>query len=109
MDKFLLYFCVAKRSIKIALAQKTGKGILPLTKFYSWPITDAWEDMNLFLETQKWISSVDSVSLLNTFTQVINYWDEVDTKITKDVTNVKEKFSGSLYTNLVFFGYKKGA
>jgi hypothetical protein len=111
MEKFLLYFGVAKRYIKIALAQRTGKGVLPLTKFYSWPIRDAWEDMKLFLETQKWISSMESVYLLNTFTQVINYWDKEDKegkKIARDVFNVKDNFSGSLYTNLVFFGCKKG-
>lgn len=107
MNKFLLSFGIAERRIIISLAQKTGKRILPLTQFYSWPIIDAWENMKLFLENEKWISSNESVSLLNTFTQVINYWDKEDSKNTKDIINVKEKFSGSLYSNCLFFGCKK--
>jgi hypothetical protein len=107
MNKFSLFFGVTKRAIKISLAQKTGKAILPLTKFYSWPTRDAWEDMRLFLKTQKWISPVEAISLLNTFTQVINYWEGGDPNVSKDVLNIKEKFISSTHTNLVFWGVKK--
>ena len=107
MDKFLLYFFLTERCLKIALAQKTGNAILPLPDFYSWPTKDAWEEIRVFLETQKWVSSAESVSLLNTITQVINYWDGQDPKVTKDISNIKKKFPTSLYSNLIFWGVKK--
>ena len=104
MDKFLLYFCVAKRFIKIALGQKTGKRVLPLISYWPWPLSDAWYNMKFFLEKQKWVSHLESVAILNNFTLVIHYWEEYGTDgIKKDIHEVREKFSGSLYHNFVFF------
>lgn len=108
MDKFMLHFRLTDRTLDIALSQVTGKGILPLTRFYSWPVTDAWEDMKSFLKTQKWVSARESFFILNAFTEVINYWSEGDPKVTRDIRNIMEKFPKSSYPNFSFTRMIKG-
>jgi hypothetical protein len=104
MDKFMLHFHLTERTLDIALSQITGKGLLPLILYNSWPVTDAWKDMKRFLKTQKWVSPRETFFILNAFTEVINYWTQGDPKVTRDPRNIQEKFPKSIYPNFSFTG-----
>mmetsp|Transcript_32081 Transcript_32081/g.57445 ORF Transcript_32081/g.57445 Transcript_32081/m.57445 type:complete len:183 (-) Transcript_32081:23-571(-) len=52
----------------------------PLTEYYFWPKVDAWEELKKTLDSKDWISETESIILMNTFTDVINYWQELHSK-----------------------------
>lgn len=107
MDRFILNFILTERSIAICLSQKVSDSIHPLTKYYYWPQRDAWEDIRIFIDSEKWISNLESVSLLNQITEVINYWQDGDPSVKKDVSKLREEFPSSKFPNLKFYGAKK--
>lgn len=100
--KLILKFLWLEKSIAVCLDQKIGESITPLTEFFFWPQKDAWEEMKNFLESQPWITQVDSVSLLNQITEVINFWQERDSSVMdkKNISLLKEK-----YPNILVVGY----
>jgi hypothetical protein len=107
MDRFVLYFSLRKKSINIALAQKIGDGVIPLTRFYSWPMESAWEKMQCYLGGKNWISKTENNDLLNSFNQVLNYWGKGDSTVIKKLRSLKENFPLSFYPNFRFWGRRK--
>ena len=47
-----------------------------LTSYYFWPKTEAWEQLNLELNSKPWISDKDKIEILNLVTKVMNYWKQ---------------------------------
>lgn len=92
MDRFVLKFMWFEKYLGVCLIKKVGNTFIPLTEYFFWPRTDAWEQMRIFLLNKNWITKKDCVLILNLLTDVINYWqDDVNKKV--DLISVKLKFS----------------
>jgi 30S ribosomal protein 3 len=42
----------------------------PLTEYFIWPRSDAWEDLKVSLESRPWVGDAEKVQLLNRLTGV---------------------------------------
>ena len=106
MKRFVLRFIWLRKAVAVCLDQKIAGFSNPLTVFYFWPERDAWEDIQLFLEKNRWITREESISLLNELTDVINGWqDKQSYSFTKkDLGKLKEKFPN---TSFVGFSYRQ--
>jgi hypothetical protein len=49
---------------------------VPLTSYFFWPQTDAWEELSNNLVEQSWINEDQRAAILNEATSIINYWQE---------------------------------
>ena len=92
MQKFVLKILWLQKSVAISLDQKVGDKVNPLTEFYFWPQSDAWEEMKNFLESKSWITNSESIFLLNQVTEVVNDWQEKDEVQRKELFLLKIKF-----------------
>lgn len=97
MERFLLKFLWLEKTVAVCLDQKLGDKTLPLTEYYFWPQTDAWEEIKIFVESKDWITKVEVVILLNVVTEVINYWQEKDSLEKRDLKKLKERFPDVLF------------
>ena len=91
MSRFYLKFMWFEKYLGICLIKKVGVKFVPLTEYFFWPRTDAWEQLRIFLYDKNWITKKDSVLLLNLLTDVINYWqDDINKK--GDFSSIKLRF-----------------
>lgn len=97
MERFILKFLWLEKNIAVALDQKVGEKTIPLTEYFFWPQKDAWEEMKLYLENEKWIPQSDAIVLLNQITEVINFWQEKENSTKKELITVREKFNNALF------------
>ncbi|KAJ8775384.1 hypothetical protein K2173_023149 [Erythroxylum novogranatense] len=75
--RIVLKFIWMERALGIGLDQVIpGHGTIPLSAYHFWPISDAWEQLKLLLESKPWISRTQMVILLNQATDIINLWQE---------------------------------
>jgi len=74
--EYSLNFLWLDKNLAVSVDQVFGKGRhrSPVTEYFFWPGEDAWEQLRLALEQRDWISSQEKIVLLNTCTEVINYW-----------------------------------
>ncbi|GMH36889.1 hypothetical protein BSKO_04762 [Bryopsis sp. KO-2023] len=98
VSDFSLNFLWLDRNVAVAVDHHFGSGMRsPLTEYFFWPRTDAWEELKASLETKPWISERDKVLLLNKTTEVINFWQDETTKHT--LSEAQEAFE-----DCVFYG-----
>lgn len=89
---FRLRFLWLEKDIAVCLDYSVRGKTFPLTEYYFWPQTDAWEDMRVYLETSTWISQSESIYLLNTLTEVINYWQDKAEHSSKNAETASKLF-----------------
>jgi len=66
-----------EKNVALAVDQVFGEKLRsPLTEYYFWPRTDAWEDMKSGLEKKPWIPEREKIELLNNLTDIITAWEE---------------------------------
>jgi len=65
-----------KNFLGFAIDQRTSHNSSPLTPYYFWPKTDAWDQLRLELDSKLWIKRDESIAILNTITEVTNYWTQ---------------------------------
>jgi len=73
------------KCIGLAVDQMLASGEkAPVTEYYMWPSKDAWDLLKTQLESMPWISQTECIHLLNSATQVINFWQDEEVKHTMD-------------------------
>ena len=96
-SRFVLKVVWLEKDVAIAVDYVISKGTSPLTPYYFWPRSDAWQDLKDELDKKTWINETEKIELLNQATEVINFWQEKG-KITR-MQQAQEKFP-----NIVFSG-----
>nr|YP_009538704.1 putative ribosomal protein 3 [Lepocinclis ovum]AYQ93757.1 putative ribosomal protein 3 [Lepocinclis ovum] len=89
--KFLWF---GTKGIAVSLDQVSlnSNKVLPLTEYFFWPRSDAWDEMRICLKSKTWISSNDLVFILNQLTEVINFWQEKNDLKAENSAQIKERF-----------------
>jgi len=86
-----------KNVLGLAIDQEFEKQKYPLTQYYFWPRTEAWDQLKLELDSKSWLSETEKITFLNLVTDVISHWRNYRSKETvedfaknfKDATFVK--------------------
>jgi len=87
-------------SLGLAVNQKTSKGSLPITPYYFWPVSEAWEQIRFELDSKPWISEEESTQLLNLIVEVMNQWQQFRT-ISDTASLPPKKVTVPNYTKLI--------
>ena len=98
-NSFFLRFLWLEKNIAVSLDYCIKDKNFPLTEYYFWPQSDAWDDMRVFLENSTWISQSESIYLLNTLTEVINYWQDKSEHDLKNVDSAVKLFPQVRFMN----------
>lgn len=93
MNQFRLKFIwFGTRGIAVALNQNLLGKVLPVTEYFFWPRSDAWDEMRICLKSKSWISANDLVFILNQLTEVINFWQDRNDIQPENFVQVKQQF-----------------
>jgi len=88
-----------KNFLGLAIDQVTGTYQLPITTYYFWPRTEAWEQLRLELELKPWIQAEEKVKVLNSAARLMNSCMQ-EYRNTESIENVKKQFfQGDLVTS----------
>jgi len=64
-------------SLGLAVNQKVANdNLVPLTPYYFWPISEAWEQIRFELDSKPWIPKEDRIRLLNLVVKAMNEWQD---------------------------------
>jgi len=74
VKQFQLQVLWLEDTIGFSVNQSISHIHLPLTSYYFWPLTDAWEQIKSELESKPWFCSSTQICLLNSIAEVINLW-----------------------------------
>jgi len=106
VHRFSLKFLWLDKTIAFSLDQRVGNRFVPLTDFYFWPQTDAWEGMKEFLEGEDFINQEESIFILNQITEVINLWQDKDLNYAKNFSVISKKFPLVSFLNSSQIGFE---
>ena len=87
-----------KNVLGLALDQKVIKQSYPLTQYYFWPRTEAWDQLKLELDSKPWLSEKEKISTLNLATDIISHWRT--NRNTDGVQKVANNFSEAVFVDL---------
>ena len=82
----------------LSIDQVTLSSRVPLTSYYLWPRTDAWEQIKLELDSKPWVDNTEKVRVLNSAVEIMNYWRENRHMNTRE--NLKTTFPELNFVNL---------
>jgi 30S ribosomal protein 3 len=95
-SRFVLKVVWLEKNVALAVDYVISKGISPLTPYYFWPRTDAWQELKDELDQKNWITDNEKIELLNQATEVINFWQENSKKVT--MFQAQEKFPAVVFS-----------
>ncbi len=90
MDKFTFRILWLDNNVAIAIDHIVKNNLSPLTNYFFWPRNDAWEQLKNELDSKPWISEKEKIEILNTTTEIINFWQEKGKK--NSLNQAQEKF-----------------
>ena len=74
-----------ENSLGFAINQTTAKTKVILTPYYFWPISDAWQQVKLELESKSWIMESERFQILNSITDTMNTWENSSSSENSDI------------------------
>jgi len=81
----------SKNFLGISIDQSGIRHTLPITSYYFWPKTEAWEQLKIELSFKPWIQENEKVKVLNLAAEVMNFWRA--NRNTQTFENVENRFS----------------
>ncbi len=63
-----------KGMLGFAINQSTTDSSYPLTIYYFWPKTNAWDQIKSELDCKYWLTEKEKIKILNLVTLVMNCW-----------------------------------
>jgi len=88
-------------SLGLSVNQQTPKENFPLTPYYFWPISEAWNQIRFELESKPWISEKERVTLLNSVVDAMNQWQRSGTLSTG---KIKVQDKNTAFNNITVVG-----
>ena len=89
-----------KNCLGLSIDQVSLKSQLPITFYYFWPRTEAWDQLKLELDSKPWLSEKEKIIILNIATDIINHWRT--NRITERVENLSTKFTRKFVATYCF-------
>lgn len=80
-----------KNFLGLAIDQVIGSYQLPVTTYYFWPRTEAWEQLRLELELKPWIQEEEKIKILNSAAKLMNFCMQ-EYRNTESIETVKKRF-----------------
>ena len=80
-----------KNFLGLAIDQVIGVYQLPITAYYFWPRTEAWEQLRLELELKPWINEEEKIKVLNSAAKLMNFCMQ-EYRNTESIEIVKKRF-----------------
>jgi len=81
-----------KNFLGLAIDQVMGIYHLPVTTYYFWPKTEAWEQLRLELELKPWIQKEEKIKVLNSAAKLMNFCMQ-EYRNTESIETVKKRFT----------------
>lgn len=76
-------------SLGLSVNQKTVDGNIPLTPYYFWPVSEAWEQIRFELDSKPWIPEEERINLLNLVVDVMHQWQQGRMNSEKKIINTE--------------------
>ncbi len=67
---------------------------IPMTSYFIWPKTDAWEQLKFELDSKPWLQEAEKVMVLNNITRLMNQWREK--RSISQLTDIEMRFSATI-------------
>ena len=74
MYKLKLKVLWVENILGFGVDQLTIKQQSPLTLYYFWPRTEAWEQLKSELDSKLWLSKEEKIKILNLVADIMNHW-----------------------------------
>jgi len=87
-----------KNVLGLAVDQTILKQSYPLTQYYFWPRTEAWDQLKLELDSKPWLSEKEKIVILNLTTDLISYWRQ--NRTTEKIEDLTNNFSEVTFVEL---------
>ena len=81
-----------KNVLGLAVDQTIIKQSYPITQYYFWPRTEAWEQLRLELESKPWIPKEEKIKILNSVARLMNFCMQ-EYRTTESIEIVKKRFT----------------
>jgi|TARA_B110000444_G_scaffold137413_1_gene128951 30S ribosomal protein 3 len=75
----------------LSVNQSSIRSAIPITSYYIWPKTDAWQQLKFELDSKPWLSGKEKIRVLNDTAEIMNYWKK--NRGTKSIKALVEDFS----------------
>ncbi len=95
-SRFVLKVVWLDKDVALAVDYVISKGTSPLTPYYFWPRSDAWQDLKDELDKKNWITDTEKIELLNQATEIINFWQEKGRSIS--MVQAQQKFPAVVFS-----------
>ena len=81
----------AKNFLGLSIDQVTDRYICPITNYYFWPKTEAWEQLKLELGFKPWLKDEEKIKVLNFAAEIMVFWRAH--RNTANIDEVRKKFN----------------
>jgi len=86
-----------KNFLGLAIDQVNGVYDLPITTYYFWPRTEAWEQLRLELDLKPWLQKEEKIKVLNSAAKLMNFCMQ-EYRNSESIEVVKKRFTEVTFT-----------